>query len=127
MLSCSSLPFSSSGFKYRRAATLLRVEYRQQDGWDAGIPQNAIVIDGWDKSLAFGQSEHGGSFFSAECGSTQSEFAWSYFARPDSCAVRPSPRHPAYQISANSIDARSGTAMVTIGRITSRGSSDTAR
>jgi M6 family metalloprotease-like protein len=110
------------------SSEVITVEYRQQDGWDAGIPQNAIVIHAWESSRALpvNPSTTGISFL-LDAEAPNPKLPGAILPGQTFVPFVPPPATPAFQITANSIDPGSGTALVTIGPYTGGGSSGAAR
>jgi M6 family metalloprotease-like protein len=77
------------------------VEYRQQDGWDAGIPANAVVVHIYEPTV------NPYSFLMDQGLAPPSHY-------PGALLAGETLTEPAYSIKVNSIDPGSGTASVTI-------------
>jgi M6 family metalloprotease-like protein len=102
------------------SSDVITVEYRQQDGWDAGIPQNAVVIHAWDSSrpLPVNPPSSGISFLLDSEAPNFPNLPGALLPGQTYVPFAPPPGSPAYQITLNSIDSASGTALVTIGPYT---------
>jgi hypothetical protein len=87
------------------------VEYRQKDGWDAGIPENTVLIHEYEPGVP------------NSCPPPPNPYSYSYLQRnssPNSGEWLPgmtwTDRTRSVSVTVNSFDATAGTASITIGQ-----------